>query len=51
LYASADIRVMESRRMILVGHIARMGEIKNAYEVLTGKHGVKRLLKNLGVDR
>jgi hypothetical protein len=28
---------MKSRRMIWVGHVARMGEKKNAYRLLVGK--------------
>jgi hypothetical protein len=31
LYTSPNISVVESRRMRWVGHVARMGEMKNAY--------------------
>jgi len=38
LYASPNIvRVVKSRRMRWVGHVARMGEERVAYRVLVGK--------------
>jgi hypothetical protein len=38
LYFSPDIdRVMKSRRLRWAVHVARMGEMKNAYEILVGK--------------
>ena len=30
--------MIESRRMIWAGHVARMGEKRDAYLVLVGKH-------------
>jgi hypothetical protein len=38
LYSSPSIiRIIKSRRMILAGHVARMGEKRNAYRLLVGK--------------
>jgi hypothetical protein len=38
LYALLSIiRMIESRRMRLVGHVARMGDKRNAYRILVGK--------------
>jgi hypothetical protein len=38
LYASPHIiRVIKCRRMRLVGHVARMGEIRNVCNILVGK--------------
>jgi len=38
LYASPNItRVVKSRRVRWVGHTARMGDMKNSYEILVGK--------------
>jgi hypothetical protein len=38
LYFSPDtIRMIKSSRMKWVGHVARMGEKRNAYRVLVGK--------------
>jgi hypothetical protein len=45
LYSSPSIiRIMKSRRMRWAGHIARMGEKKNAYRLLVGKPEGKRPL-------
>jgi hypothetical protein len=45
LYSSPNIvRVVKSRRMKRVGHMARMGEVSGVYRVLAGKPGVKRPL-------
>jgi hypothetical protein len=42
LYSSPSIiRIMKSRRMRWVGHVARMGEKRNAYRLLVGKPGKK----------
>jgi hypothetical protein len=38
------IRVTKSRRMILTGHVIRMGEKRNAYRILVGKPTGKRPL-------
>jgi hypothetical protein len=41
-YASPDIiRVIKSRRMRWAGHVARMGELRNAYNILVGNPEVK----------
>jgi hypothetical protein len=38
LYSSpSTIRMIKSRRMRWAGHVARMGEKKNAYRILVGK--------------
>jgi hypothetical protein len=43
LYSSPDIiRVIKSRRMRWAGHVARMGEKRNAYRILVGKRPLGR---------
>jgi hypothetical protein len=45
LYSSPSIiRIMKSRRMRWAGHVARMGENRNAYRLLVGKPEGKRPL-------
>jgi hypothetical protein len=45
LYSSPNIiRMMKSRRMRWAGHVARMGEERNAYWILVGKPERKRPL-------
>jgi hypothetical protein len=45
LYSSPSIiRTIKSRRMRWAGHVARMGEKRNAYRLLLGKPEGKRLL-------
>jgi hypothetical protein len=45
LYSSSNIiRIIKSRRMRWSGHVARMGEKRNAYRVLVGKPEGKRPL-------
>jgi len=36
--------------MILAGHVARMGEMKDVYSILYGKPEEKDHLEDLGVD-
>jgi hypothetical protein len=36
--------MIKSRRMILGGHVARIGEKRNIYRILVGKPEGKRLL-------
>jgi hypothetical protein len=51
LYTSPDIiRVIKSWRIEWVGHTARKGEMRNAYNVLVVKHEGKRPLVDLSVD-
>jgi hypothetical protein len=46
LYTSPNIiRVIKSKRMSWVEHVARMGEMRNAYNVLGGKPEGKRPLR------
>jgi hypothetical protein len=40
--APSIIRTIKSRRMRWVGHVARMGERRNACSILAGKPGGKR---------
>jgi hypothetical protein len=45
LYSSPNIiRMIKSRRMRWAGHVARMGEPRNAYRILAGKPEEKRPL-------
>jgi hypothetical protein len=45
LYSSPSIiRIIKSRRMIWAGHVARMGENRNACRILMGKPEGKRSL-------
>jgi hypothetical protein len=45
LYSSPSIiRIIKSRRMRWEGHVARMGEKRNAYRLLVGKREKKRPL-------
>jgi hypothetical protein len=45
LYASPNvIRMIKSRRMKWEGHVARMGEMRNACNILGGKPEMKRPL-------
>jgi hypothetical protein len=49
LYASSNtIRVIKSTRMIWTGHVARMGEIRNAYTILVGKPEGRRPVRRPG---
>jgi hypothetical protein len=36
-YSSPNIRMIRSRGMRWAGHVARMGEMRNAYKILVGK--------------
>jgi hypothetical protein len=43
LYSSPNkIRLIKSRRMRCAGHVARMGEKRNAYRIFVGKPEGKR---------
>jgi hypothetical protein len=44
LYSSSIIRIIKSRRMRWAGHVAQMGEKRNAYRLLVGKPEGKRPL-------
>jgi hypothetical protein len=45
LYCSPSIiRIIKSRRMGWAGHVAQMGEKRNAYRILVGKPEGKRPL-------
>jgi hypothetical protein len=46
LYASPNIiRSIKSRRTRLVGYVARVGEMRNSYNILVGKYEGKRPLR------
>jgi len=42
--APNTVRVINSRRMRLAGYVARMGEMRNAYNILVGNPEEKRPL-------
>jgi hypothetical protein len=42
---------MKSGRMKSGRHVARMGEIRNSYNMLVGKSEERTPLKNPGIDR
>jgi hypothetical protein len=45
LYSSPSIvRVIRARRMRWVGHVARMGEVRGAYNILVGRPEGRRPL-------
>jgi hypothetical protein len=44
LYSSPNIRVIKSRRMRWVGHVARMGEARGAYRILIWRPEGRRQL-------
>jgi len=50
LYASPDIRVIESTMLRWVGHVACRGEVRSVYKIFVGKPEGKRPLGRLGVD-
>jgi hypothetical protein len=41
-YASANIRMIRSRRVRWAGYVARMGAMRNAYTIFIGKREGKR---------
>jgi hypothetical protein len=45
LYSSSINRIMKSRRMRWAGHVARMGEKRNAYRLLVGNPEATRKTK------
>jgi hypothetical protein len=47
VYSSPNI--IRARRAGLVGHVARIGVMRNAYEILNGKPERKRQLRIIGV--
>jgi len=44
-FSPSIVRVIKSRRIILMGHVARMGERRDVYMVLVGKPEGKRPLR------
>jgi hypothetical protein len=55
LYSSPTIiRIIKSRRMRWAGHVARMGEKRNAYRLLVGKRPLgrrkRRWVNNIRMD-
>jgi hypothetical protein len=50
LYSSSSIiRIIKSSRMRWAGHVARMGEKRNAYRLMAGKPDGKRPLNIFGL--
>jgi hypothetical protein len=50
MYASRNIiRVIKSRRMRRAGHVARMGEMRNAHKILVGNLKQREHSEDLGV--
>jgi hypothetical protein len=45
-YSQNIIRIIKSRRMRWAGHVAPMGEKRNAYRILVGKSEEKRPLED-----
>jgi hypothetical protein len=51
MYPSLNIiREIKSRRMRWTGHVARMGEMRNAYKFWSGNLRVRDHSEDLGVD-
>jgi len=51
LYSSPNIvRVIKSRRMRWAGHVARMGEERDAFRVLVGNRRERDHWRDLGID-
>jgi hypothetical protein len=48
MYASPNIKVIKSRSMSFKCHVARMGEMRSAYNILVGKPERKRPLGKPG---
>jgi hypothetical protein len=44
------VMVIKARRMRWAGHVARMGEMRGAYNILIGRPEGRRPLEDLGVD-
>jgi hypothetical protein len=44
------IRVIKARRMRWAGHVAHMGEVRGAYNILVGKPEGRRPLRRQGID-
>jgi hypothetical protein len=51
LYSSSSIiRVIKARRMRWAGYVARMGEVRDAYNILIGRPEGRKPLGRLGLD-
>jgi hypothetical protein len=44
-FSSSTVRVMKARRMRWAGHVARMGEVRGAYNILVGRPEGRRPLR------
>jgi hypothetical protein len=51
LYSSPSIiRVVKARRMRWAGHVAHLGEVRGAYNILVGKPEGRNHWEDIGVD-
>jgi hypothetical protein len=49
-YSTSIVRMIKGRRMRWAGHVARMGDVRGAYNILVERPEGRRPLEDLGVD-